>query len=187
MKKLVFALILFVSACSWRSPNAQFYMMNSYGLKPMSEKSLNIAVAKVKVPDLLDRSQIVVYDAKNGQVDILEFNRWGEIFPDVLQATVVNDLISYLPKAYVQRTYFDSAAAGYNVNIEINNFQAYKGEKVLLSAWWQIVNGAGKTLVKKQGKYEAAVDGKSIEDLVKGQSLAVHQLSADIAQEILKL
>ena len=187
MKKIIIVLFLFISACSWRSPNSSFYMMNSRGLEPVSEKALNLVVTKVKVPDLLDRSQMVVYDAKSGQVEIMEFNRWGEILPDVLQATVVNDLIMYLPKSYVQRTYFDNSNVAYNVNIEINTLQAYKGEKVLLSAWWQIANAKGKTLVRRQGVYETPVTGRSIEDLVKAQNDAVHQMSKDIAEHLLKL
>ena len=187
MKKVIWTLVLLLGACSWRSPNSEFYMMNSRGLTPISEKTMNIAVAKVIVPDLLDRSQMVVYDGKNGQVEILEFNRWGEVLPDVLQATVVNDLIMYLPKAYVQRTYFDSSSAPYNINIEINSLQAYKGEKVILSAWWQINNAQGKTLIRRQGLYEAPVDGRSIEALVNGQTTAVHQMSKDIAEQLLKL
>jgi len=95
MKKLFCLFVIVLCACSWRSPNSSFYMMNSEGLLPISDKKVNIAVAKVKVPDLLDRAQIVVYEAGNDQVQIMEFNRWGEVLPDVIQATVVNDLIAY--------------------------------------------------------------------------------------------
>ena len=187
MKKLICLLILFLSACSWRSPNSEFYMMNSHGLSPLSEKKMNITVAKIKVPDLLDRSQMVVYDADTNQVNILEFNRWGEVLPDVLQNTIVNDLIAYLPQSYVRRTYFDSSYAQYSINIEINNLQAYRGEKVILSAWWNIVDSKGKILLRKQGTYTTEVDGKSIQSLVDAQMQAVHALSQDIASNILKL
>ena len=146
---------------------------------------MSVAVARVKVPDLLDRAQLVVYE-ENGEVKILEFNRWGEILPDVLQATVVNDLIAYLPNAFVKRTYFDNQNVIYNVNIEVNNIQAYQGDKVILSAWWNISDAKGNILTRQQGQYETKVEGKSMQDLVAAQSQAVHLLSKDIAEYLLK-
>lgn len=185
MKKILYILLFVISACSWRSPNSTFYMMNSRGLSPLSEKKMSVAVAQVKVPDLLDRAQMVVYE-KNGEVKILEFDRWGEILPDTLQATVVNDLISYLPNAFVKRTYFDSQDVTYNVNIEVNNLQAYQNDKVVLSAWWNITNARGNILIRQQGQYETKTEGRSIQDLVIAQSQAVHLLSKDIAEYLLK-
>ena len=178
-------MLFVISACSWRSPNSTFYMMNSRGLSPLSEQKMSVAVAQVKVPDLLDRSQIVVYE-KNGEVKILEFNRWGESFPDVLQTTVVNDLIAYLPNAFVKRTYFDNQNVTYNVNIEVNSIQAYPRDKVLLSAWWNIADAKGNILARRQGEYDAKVHGGSIQNIVAAQAQAVHLLSKDIAEALIK-
>ena len=188
MKKIALVLLfLSVCSCSWRSPNSQFYTMNSTGLQPLSERKVNIAVAKVKVPDLLARSQMVTYDSGSDQVNILEFERWAEVLPDVLQSTVTNDLIAYLPNAYVQRSFFDSQNVNFNINIEINQIQAYRGKKVILTAWWNIADASGRVLARRQGTYKAEVHGWSIESLVNAQSDVVHQMSADIANEILKL
>ena len=187
MKKLLCFLVVIIGACSWRSPDSSFYMMNSEGLLPLSQKKINIAVAKVKVPDLLDRAQMVVYESGNDQVKIMEFNRWAEVLPDVLQATVVNDLIAYLPQAFVKRTYFDSQSATYNVNIEVNTLKAYRGEKVLFAAWWNITDAKGKILMRRQGVYEAKVSGNSIADLVNAQTQTVHQLAKDIAEQLVKM
>ncbi|MBP1532356.1 MAG: membrane integrity-associated transporter subunit PqiC, partial [Alphaproteobacteria bacterium] len=124
MKKLLWGLFLMLCACSFRSPNSQFYMMSSQGLPTLSDKNMSIAVAKVKVPDMLDKSQMVIYDGNSGdevaEVKILEFQRWAEVYPEMLQNTVTNDLIAYLPNAYVERTYFDSNKALYSINIEVN-------------------------------------------------------------------
>ena len=188
MKKLaLFLMCLSFCSCSWRSPNSQFYTMSSEGLQAVSEHKTNIAVAKVKVPDLLDRSQMVTYDADSDHVNILEFERWAEVFPDVLQSTVTNDLIAYLPNAYVQRSFFDSQNVNFNVNIEVNKMQAYLGEKVVLTAWWNIANASGRVLVRRQGTYEAKVDGRSIQSLVNAQGEAVHEMSKDIAEALIKL
>jgi uncharacterized lipoprotein YmbA len=187
MKKILCLLVLLIGACSWRSPNSEFYMMGSQGLEPLSQKKVNAVVANVKVPDILDRAQMVVYEAKDNQVKIMEFDRWGEVLPNVLQSTVVNDLIAYLPNSYIKRTYFDSPSATYNINIEINSLRAYQAKEVILSAWWNIANAKGNVIARHQGVYTAKVDGGSVSDLVEAQTQAVHMLSKDIAEKLAKL
>lgn len=193
MKKVVLCLLVIgIGACSWRSPQSKFYMMDSVGLQPISQRKMKAVVARVKVPDILDKAQIVVSrkHAQNEQVrelEVLEFHRWGEVFPEVLQNTVTNDLMAYLPDAYIERSYFDSNAVDYSVNIEINNIQAYIGDKVVIAAWWNVRNARGNVVKQKQGTYEVAVDGGDVADLVNAESQAVHQLSADIAGVLAKL
>lgn len=187
MKKLCMILsIMILTACSWRSPNSVFYVMDSSGIEPLSNKKISVSVAKVKVPDMLDKQQMVISDKKSSQIQVLEFERWGEVYPDVLQSTITNDLMSYLPNAYVKRTYFDSENTMYSVNVEINRLQAYKGNKVLLSAWWNIKDAKGNVISKKQEDYEALVSGDNIQDLVDAQAMAVRRLSKDIALSLIK-
>ena len=186
MKKISAVLCcMLLMACSWRSPNSSFYVMESSGLQTLSDKKISVSVAKVKVPDMLDRPQIIVSDKGTNQIQVLEFERWGEIYPDVLQSTVTNDLIAYLPNAYVKRTYFDGEETSYSINVEVNRLQAYKGDKVLLSAWWNIKDGKGNVVTKKQGAYEAKVHGNDIQDLVNAQAEAVHQMTKDIADALI--
>lgn len=188
MKKISVCLVfvLLVAACSWRSPDSEFYVMNRGDLQVISNKKISVAVAKVKVPDMLDRAQMVVNDKDSNQIRILEFQRWGEVYPDVLQNAVTNDLIAYLPNAYVKRTYFDGENIMYSVNIEINQLFAYPGDKVVLSAWWNIKDAKSNIIKREQGSYEAQVNGDEIKDLVTAQSKAVHQLSQEIATALVK-
>ena len=188
MRKIAMILgTLLLAACSWRSPNATFYTMNSDNLTALSSRKVNVAVALVKVPDLLDRPQMVVYEKNSDEVKILEFSRWAEVFPDVLQTTVVNDLMAYLPNAYVRRTYFDSADAKYSVNIEVNKMESYVGDKVVLAAWWNIVGAQGKTLQRGQQSFVVKVKGESMTDLVAAQNEAVHLLAKAIAEQLMKM
>lgn len=188
MKKILsWTILLFLCSCAWRSPDSAFYVMNSNGLSALSERKISVAVARVKVPELLDKQQLVIYEKDSDEVKILEFNRWAEVLPDMLQSTVTNDLMAYLPSAYVKRTYFDGESVNYSVNIEINQIKAYRGDKAVLSAWWNIKNAKGNILKRGQGVYEATVKGNSIADLVEAQSAAVHKMSEEIAVQLLKL
>lgn len=182
MKKLaICGLILLLSACGFRSPKSQFYVMNSNNLSVVSEKKLNVAVSRVKVPDMLDKAQMVVYDKDSSEVKILEFQRWADVLPEVLQATLTNDLMAYLPQAYVERVYFDGDATQYSVNVEINRIEAYQGDKAVLSAWWNIKNKNGRIVKRAQGVYSAKAKGDSIADLVDAEAEAMHQMSREIA------
>lgn len=187
MRKFICGLFLVLCACSFRSPDSTFYMMNSDGLSPVSERKINVAVARVKVPDLLDRAQMVAYEKNSDEVQILEFNRWGESFPDMLQATITNDLMAYLPNAFIKRTYFDNANMTYSVNVEINTLKVYRDDKVVLSAWWNISNAGGAVIKRDQVSYEVPVQGNSIQDMVNAQSEAVHKMSRDIAETLAHL
>lgn len=187
MRKIsAFIAIMLLASCSWRSPNSKFYVMNSADLQAISTKKISVSVAKVKVPDMLDRAQMVINDKDSNQVQILEFQRWGEVFPDVLQSTVTNDLIAYFPNSYIKRTYFDAENTMYSVNIEVNQLRAYKGDKVVLSAWWNIKDAKGNEIKREQGSYESVVNGDEIKDLVDAQTKAVHQMSRDIATALAK-
>ena len=187
MKKFICGFFLVLCACSFRSPDSTFYMMNSQNLEPVSKRQISVAVARVKVPELLARSQMVLYESGSDEVQIMEFKRWGESFPDMLQATVTNDLIAYLPNAFVKRTYFDNGKMSYSVNIEINNVQAYSDGKVILSAWWNIANASGYVIKRQQVSYQTEAKGKTTQDLVNAQSEAVHQMSRGIAEALAKL
>ena len=185
MKKIVLiCMFVLLNACSFRSPKSQFYVMNSDGLPAVSDKVLNVAVSRVKVPDMLDKAQMVVYDKDSSEVQILEFFRWAEVLPDVLQSTLTNDLMAYLPKSFIKRTYFDSDTAQYSVNVEINRIEAYQGDKVVLSAWWNITNKRGNIVKREQGIYSAKVEGNSIADLVNAEANTVHQMAREIAQAL---
>ncbi|MBR6356504.1 MAG: membrane integrity-associated transporter subunit PqiC [Alphaproteobacteria bacterium] len=188
MKKiLICMLVMVLGACSFRSPQSQFYVMNSNGLSAVSDKALNVAVARVKVPDMLDKAQMVVYDKDSSEVQILEFHRWAEVLPEVLQSALTNDLMAYLPKSYIKRTYFDSNTAQYSVNVEINRIEAYQGDKVVLSAWWNIADKKGHIVKRTQGIYTAKTHGDSIADLVDAESDAMHQMAREIAQTLVAL
>lgn len=189
MKKSVLLFSLFLAACSLGgyTKNSTFYMMNSQNLDAISQKKLNIGVGKVKVPDLLNKPQIVVYDNNSQKIEILEFERWGEPLPYVLQNTITNDLQKYLPNSFVKSIEYTSENLDYTVKIKINKLEAYPENKVIVSAWWHIETKKGKILHRDQSQYEVKVSGDEISDLVKAQNQAVHGLSKDIAETLSKI
>ena len=189
MKKLSIFFALLLGACSLGGypKDSTFYMMNSKGLSSVSSRKINVGVSKVKVPDLLNRSQIVVYDKDSQEVYIMEFERWGEHLPYVLQNTVTNDLQRYLPQSFVKSVEYSSETLDYTVKIKVNKMAAYEQDKVVLAAWWHIEDTNGKILHRDQAEYEAKIEGEKVADIVKAQNQAVHYLSKDIALVLSKI
>ena len=104
-----------------------------------------------------------------------------------MQNTVTNDLIAYLPKSFVKSARYDTETLPYNVKIEVNKIEAYRGDKVKLSVWWNIQDSNGNVLKRRQSTYETKVNGNTIAALVKAENLAVHQMTKDIAQTLSKM
>ena len=75
-------MVILLNACSFRSPQSQFYVMNSSDINSLSDKTMNVAINQVKVPEMLDKTQMVVYDKESAEVQILEFHRWAEVLPE---------------------------------------------------------------------------------------------------------
>ena len=75
----------------------------------------------------------------------------------------------------------------YNVKIEVNKIEAYRGDKVKLSVWWNVQDGNGNVLKRRQSTYETKVKDNTIAELVKAENAAVHQLSKDIALTLSKM
>lgn len=186
-KFVLFCASLLLISCSFRSPKSQFYVMNSNNLSSLSSKNMTISVRQVKVPDILDKSQMVIYDKDTPEVKILEYHRWADVLPDIIQTTVTNDLMAYLPNSYVKSAYFDYDLAPYSVSIEINRIEAHQGGDVILSAWWNIMDKKGKIIKREQSTYTSHTSGDSIQDLVEAQTIAVHQMSREIAENLLNL
>ncbi len=188
MKKIILiCMVILLNACSFRSPQSQFYVMNSSGINSLSDKAVSVAVNQVKVPEMLDKSQMVTYDKDSAEVQILEFHRWAEVLPDIIQTTVINDLIVYMPNAYVKRASYDNKSMQYNINVEINDLKAYTDDKVILSSWWSICDSNGKILKREQQTYTAPVKKSGMQALVEAQAETVHQMTRDISENLLKL
>lgn|SRR5574344_1167155 len=188
MKKILITLIyICLCGCVGHSPKTNFYVMNSQNLETLSNKNMNIVVNEVEVPELLDRSQIVVYETDLQQIDVMEFNRWGEPLPDILQSTISGDLSAYFPKSFVLNKDASGQQNVYFVNVHINKIEAIMANKVKLSVFWNIKNSNDAVLTKQQKKYEVVVNGSDVLSLVNAQNKVLHLLSKDIAQSLLKL
>jgi uncharacterized lipoprotein YmbA len=174
-----------------RSPAPRFYALSSIqegqdlssGRSPV--KDAVIGIGPVKLADYLDQSQIVTRTSDN-QVVKAEFDRWVGPFKDNF-INVLADDIGFLLST--ERIYLypwrNSVSIDYQVTVEVVRCDGRLGDAAVLVARWSIFNGPERKLLKTmRSSIREAVRGADYSDLVAAQSLALANLSREIAAAI---
>ncbi len=176
---------LLLNACLFgTSKNAKFYT-----LMPVSNQVVStsykgsVGVTRLQFPKYIARPQIVTQTKDSAQVNISEYNRWVEA-PDVLATRVlIEDLSKLLPGAQVQENRVKESSFETVVVVEIIQMNAVLGEQVGVSAWYTIQDRNGK--IQTREKFEGSLQiGKTYDDLAKGFSQLLANLSQDIASKL---
>ena len=84
------------------SPTPRFYMLSAINENQVSKKinitpGVIIGVGPVKIPEYLDRPQMVTRD-KEGMLKFDEFDRWGESLDLGMARLIREDLTAMLPE-----------------------------------------------------------------------------------------
>jgi uncharacterized lipoprotein YmbA len=173
------------------SPPSDFYVLTPMeGANTPSTAStpgapLSLGVGPVKIPEYLNRAQIVTRVGPN-RLGVNEFNRWGGSFSPNLSRVVAQNLSVMLGTDDVFVFPADNAIEPrYRVILSITRFDGALGENVVLDSKWIITGpnrrtqlGTGRTVVNE------ATGGKDYEDYVAAQSRALESLSREIAAKI---
>jgi hypothetical protein len=150
-----------------------------------SVKDAVIGIGPVKLADYLDQSQIVTRTS-DSQVVKAEFDRWVGPFKDNF-INVLADDIGFLLST--ERIYLypwrNSVSIDYQITVEVVRCDGRLGDAAVLVARWSIFNGPERKLLKTmRSSIREAVRGTGYSDLVAAQSLALANLSREIAAAI---
>ncbi len=187
----VFVAIL--SGCA-SSPPSRFYQLGAAGGHTSdthyatNQESMVVAIGPIRIPDYLDRPQIVTRSGKN-ELDLSEFNRWTGSLEDDIVRVLAENISAFLPseRFYVVRwtPFLDSQlTSSYKVQMLLDRFEGTFGGEVSLRAQWAIFGKDKRLLLKKQTDISEQVNGKSYEALVEAMSKAVERLSREISDGI---
>lgn len=193
MKKKLFLLIVclgMITACvGGRSPVSSFYMLHadSSVSKPDLLFTTTVGVDTVSLPDYLDRPQIVTFKADMVELNIDEFNRWGDSLDTMLQQVIVDDLSAQFPKATIDRlTSGEYGIVPLTLKVTINRLGGILNQTVLLDASWQIVDQYDRILIQKRSRLTGSTS-EGYSGYVKSQSRLLSDLSLEIAQYLARL
>jgi len=177
---------LLLSACILgKSQNAKFYTQSATAAGVISAGYKGfIGINRVQLPKYIDRPQMVTQNKDSAQINVSEYNRWVEA-PSVLTLRVLTENLStLLPAAQIKANQFKGENFDWTVSVEIMKMDALLGEKAELTAWYTIRNNSKNIQVQQKFAGTLAI-GKTYDDLAKGYSELLAQLSADIAQTLI--
>lgn len=183
MKKFLAAVgLILVAACTWTSPQANFYSLKSIAAPEadVRKTKFSVGVAPAIVPDYLDKPQMVMREQNGVELRISELNRWGEPLSGMIQRVLADDLALLLPGAWVKPEYHGRENFTYIVYVEINRFDGGSGGEAVLDCWWSVRNASG-SVVRRQRESFIQPMGQGYENMAEAQSILLSRLAARIA------
>ncbi len=178
-----------LSGCA--SSPSRFYLLSSLDTTspemkpPAEERCLSIGIGPIKIPEYIDRQQIVIQRAPN-EFTLAEFDRWGEPIKDNLTRVLAKNIsLLVCTKTVTFFPWRGGLPIDYRIEMEVLRLDGSPGGTVALEAWWMVLSGDGKSmLLAKRSSFTEAVGGKDFKALVAAESRTVGRLSAEIAEAI---
>ncbi len=190
LRCLGLGILVLVGGCVG-TPSANFYtlspMSGEVGRADILTKNrlLSVAIAPIKFPDFLDRSQIVTRPSPN-TLKMSEFHRWGsslssnfvQVFGENLSTLLGTDRIFYPRQAEV-------FPIDYRVRLNVKAFEGELGKEVVLDVDWVVIDQRHKDIViMRNTLIRELAKGSDYESFVSAQSRALEALSRQIANVI---
>ena len=181
---LIISLMLCLSACG-TSPKTNFYVLYANYELPDKAEGLGIGIWKVRLPLMLDRSEIVT---RKGQykIELADFHHWAGGLGNNINSLIGHELSQRLDTVRITTSPWPAHKINdYQVKIYIDRFDGELGGKVEFNGIWTLLNGKGdKELTRESFALNTQVNGKEYSDMVASLSELVVQLSNQIATAI---
>ena len=182
-------LVVLLAGCA-SSPPSSFYQLSPFQKSDSitsdasRKQDLIIAIGPVRIPDYLDRPQIVTRTGEN-ELTLSEFHRWaGSLESDVVRVLAENlsELLAGDHFHIVRWTPYQESqlSASYGVEVLMERFEGTRGESVLLKAHWAISAHGKNVLLRRESLINEQVQGDSYDAVVAAMSRALERLSQDI-------
>jgi uncharacterized protein len=167
-------------ACSTTPPPRVFTLVPRPATQQADRSSPTVMVKSVELAKYLDRPQIVRY-SDTYELQLSEFERWGEGMRDMVTRVLVENLAVRLPNSQV----FAGSGpltihADATVEVDISRFDADPGGAVVLAARWAIQREAKKTRLVWE-RISVPANAPATPQLVAAMSDALGQLGDRIA------
>ncbi|MDD5432649.1 MAG: PqiC family protein [Candidatus Omnitrophica bacterium] len=195
-KALLFGLLaVFLAGCMSipDSPNPRFYMLKPVDKEQVKEKidispDLIIGLGPVKIPEYLNRPQIVTFD-KERMLHFSQFDRWGEALDSGLARIIREDLMVLVPNITLEMFPCNTAiSADYQVMVDVINIEADPEKELIFTVQWSVIDLRNKEKVfTKRSEFRHPVSPNNYMGLVQALSSACVDLSRDIAIDLVSL
>lgn len=196
LKIVILALFVVLSSGCFsvpESPSPRFYMLQSASADKVTQKydiadDTIIVIGPVKIPEYLNRPQIVTQDDK-GMLSFSQFDRWGESLDAGIARAIIQNLHIMLPAASVEMFPCNFAIPlKYQVIVDIIQLNSRLDKNLSMTAQWSIIDSrSDKMLFIKRSEYAQPVEPGNYAGLVNALSAVCASLSNDIALTVASL
>ena len=185
-------LVLLLSACMRSNKSVQFYrlsagtaMLDSIQL-PESTHQAVIGLGPIRIPDYLNRSQMVVAISDN-QYQLSEEQRWAERLDQNISLALTKFLPSQLGSSRIVRyPWAQRQAIDYQVSIDIIEFHIDALGQSRLTALW-LIKRKDQPDLSRRFNYQVSASTTDYEMMVAAQSVCLTKLGEDIAVTLKRL
>lgn len=145
-----------------------------------------IEVAPVRVPERLNRAQLVMTDAATGSVRLLDQSRWSSPLPDELRDALSQQLQSNLGAVDTYQQGLSDVAPVFRITTEVVRLEADPGQRAGATIAWTVRRlPDGKVL---SGRTEADLPATGqVDGVVSAYRQIVSMTAADIAASVQSL
>ena len=143
-----------------------------------------LELAPVRLPKYVDRPQIVTRSGRH-QLELAEFDRWGEPLNDIVTRVIAQNLMTLLGTTDIYTEFSTGVGSPQTrVLLDFSSFDATVGEKVVITVRWSLLtkgNGSRKNEVRT---FEQSVKSEDYSEIAAAFSAALSDLSQAIAQSV---
>ena len=185
---LTLSLLLALAGCiGGTTPPSDFYLLEPIKAQPGSvpgePRHRNIALAPVRIPQYVDRPQMVTATDRNAY-HVSEFNRWAERVDDGIARVLALNLSQLVPTDHVTLN-----ASGRNppdtlrVAVTILEFHVDQQGQARLTAQWTASRGSD-TLLTKQASYREPASTTDYRAMAAALNECLNRFSRDMADAL---
>jgi len=182
------SLLALLLLCGCASKASNYYVLHSLqseapGVKmARAESDLTIGVGPIKIPEYLDRPQMVTRSTPNS-LQFAEFDKWAEPLEKNLTRVLAENLSILLSTdRVVVFPWAGSTHVLYQVTVDVSQMEYTPDGKALLIADWSVFGNNGEKLLEiKRSRIVEPVQSTGFEAIASAQSRAVEDMSREIA------
>lgn len=157
-------------------------------VSPADSEPFSIGIGPVKLPDSLNRPQMVTRLSEN-EVRVEPFYRWAAPLTENISSVLAENLSLLLgTNRVISFPWAIASRPTYQIRITVVEFIGALGGEAVLEVRWVLTQGEEpRELVNKHSSFKAPVSSHEYSALVTAQSRLLSDFSREIAQAFLRL
>jgi uncharacterized lipoprotein YmbA len=174
-------MMLLVTACSTRSPNANFYLLENGLSGDERSGTLRVGLGPVSVADYLQKPQIAIR-TDSSKIIFSEFDRWASDLRGLIINAVQHDLANELNTDNIfEYPWRKSDKIDFAVSLDIKRFDAsFDQASAYLEARVKLTNAQGESIARSYSLTEP-LQTSSYESVVSTQRRLLSSLAEKVA------